>query len=129
MGKAEWFAEEELTHSIIGAFYRTYNVLGPGFMESVYLAALTRVLEQRGHRVATEVRVPVHFQGEIIAYQRIDMIVDDKVIVELKATQALHKDAPRQLLGYLKATRLEVGLLLHFSSEARFYRLANRNHQ
>jgi GxxExxY protein len=111
-------AHEELTHAIIGAFYYVYNRLGYGFLESVYAAALEHVLVRNGHHVAREVRVPVWFEGVIIAYHRVDMIVDHKVIVEIKATEFLHETAARQLLNYLRATKLEVGLLLHFGKKA-----------
>jgi GxxExxY protein len=125
--EAEWFIAEKITHSIIGAFYFVFNVLGFGFLERVYASALERMLLRRGHRVAREVRVPIHFEGEVIAYQQLDMIVDDTVVIELKATEMLHKDATRQLFNYLRATNLEVGLLLHFGREPKFYRIGCRN--
>ena len=119
--------EERLTHSVIGAFFDVYNTLGFGFLEHVYVMALERELLERGHRVAREVYVPVFYKGALLATQRIDMIVDDRLVVETKSTRALHKDATRQLYNYLRATKLEVGLLLHFGPEAKFYRLISRN--
>src|ERR1043166_4265305 len=121
--QAEWFAEEELTRAVIGAFYRVYNALGFGFLESVYRLALARVLTRMGHKVALEVKVPVYFEGELLTRQRVDMIIDDKVVIEIKSTERLHPQAPRQLFNYLRSTNLEVGLLLHFGREAKFYRL------
>lgn len=115
-------AEEALTRSIIGAFFEVFNHLGPGFVESVYVAALERELIARGHRVAREVSVRVFYKGEPIAWQRIDMLVDEKVIVEAKATPFLTLASRLQLRGYLRATRLEVGLLLHFGQRAEFFR-------
>jgi GxxExxY protein len=109
------FVAGDLTYAIIGAFHEVYNELGFGFLESVYRAALVRMLRSRGIGVATEVRVPVYFRNEIIAQQRLDIIVEDIVVVELKATEVLSKHAPRQLRNYLAATRLPVGLLLHFA--------------
>src|ERR1700694_3612317 len=109
--------EEALTHSIIGAFFGVYNTLGFGFLEHVYVMAVERELRARGHDVAREMCVRVIYKGEDLAAQRLDMIVDAKVIVEVKATAELHKYAPRQLYNYLKATNLEVGLLLHFGPE------------
>ena len=84
--------------------------------------ALERELRSRGHQVRREVGVCVMYKGEELAYQRLDMIVDDKVIVEVKSTYELHKAANRQVYNYLRATNLEVGLLFHFGPEAKFYR-------
>jgi GxxExxY protein len=115
--------EERLTHSVIGAFYDVYNTLGFGFLELVYMSALERELRDRGHTVGREVYVPVLYKGVELARQRIDMIVDRQVLVEAKSTQELHKSAKRQVFNYLRATRLRVGLLLHFGPEPCFYRL------
>ena len=117
--------EEELTKSIIGAFYTVYRVLGFGYLEGVYAAALERELSTRGHRVAREVLVPVYYFGELIAYQRLDVVVDDRVIVELKAAERLPPIAERQLLNYLHCTKLEVGLVLHFGQEPKFRRVVH----
>jgi GxxExxY protein len=111
-----------VTGSIIGAFYAVYNTLRFGFLESVYAAALTDELHRRGHRVAREVAVPVYFRGQKIATQRLDLLVDGRVVVEVKSGEVLHQSAHRQLLSYLKSTEIEVGLLLHFGPEPRFYR-------
>ena len=115
--------EEQLTHSVIGAFYDVYNALGYGFLEQVYTSALERELIARGHVVGREVYVPVLYKGDEISRQRIDMIIDERLVVEAKATQELHKSAKRQVYNYLRATRLQVGLLLHFGPEPCFYRL------
>jgi len=114
--------EEELTASIIGAFYEVYNTLGFGFMEHIYVMALERELRARGHHVERELSVRVMYKGELLSSQRLDMVVDGKVIVETKSTFDLHKAARRQLHNYLKATNLGVGLLLHFGPTASFYR-------
>lgn len=119
--------EEALTHSVIGAFFSVYNALGYGFLEHVYSKALERELCARGHRVSREVAVIVYFKGEPLARQRMDMIVDDVLIVESKATSELHRSAARQVYNYLKATNLGVGLLLHFGPEPAFYRLVFRH--
>jgi GxxExxY protein len=117
--------EEHLTKSVIGAFYEVYNTLGYRYLEQVYLAALERELRERGHAVGREVWVPVHYKGEVISRQRLDMIVDERLVVEAKSTQELHKSAPRQVYNYLRATRLQVGLLLHFGPDPAFYRLVH----
>lgn len=119
----EHLIEEQLTASVIGAFFEVYNTLGFRFFEQVYMAALERELRARGHLVGREVWVPVFYKGEMISRQRIDMIVDEKLVIEAKATHELHKTAPRQVYNYLRATKLQVGLLLHFGPEPAFYRL------
>ncbi|MDP9177097.1 MAG: GxxExxY protein, partial [Gemmatimonadota bacterium] len=83
--------EQELTKSIIGAFYEVYNTLGFGFLEHTYVMALERELRARGHHVAREASVRIMYKGEELSYQRLDMIVDGKVIVETKSTLELHK--------------------------------------
>jgi GxxExxY protein len=120
---ADRLIEEELTHSIIGAFYDVYNAFGFGFLEHVYLLALERELIARKHRVAREVSVVVTYKGDELCTQRLDMVVDDKVNVEIKSTQDLHPAANRQLYSYLRGTNLEVGLLFHFGRRPGFYRL------
>jgi GxxExxY protein len=119
--------EEALTHSVIGAFFEVYNTLGFGFLEHIYVTALERELISRGHRVAREVSIRVRYKGEDLGQQRIDMLVDDKLVVETKSTYELHKAAPRQVFNYLRATNLEVGLLLHFGPEPSFFRLISSN--
>ena len=116
-------AEEELTGEIIGAFFYVYNTLHHGFLESVYASALEHVLTRMGHQVAREVRVPVWFEGRIMGYHRLDLLIDRKVVVEIKATERLPDIAERQLRSYLKATRLDVGLLLHFGLKAGVHRV------
>ena len=78
--------EEQLTRSIIGAFYSVYRTLGFGFLESVYIMALERELLARNHHVGREVNVRVMYQGEQLCTQRVDMVVEGKVIVETKST-------------------------------------------
>jgi GxxExxY protein len=89
------------------------------------MAALERELRARGHAVGREVWVPVHFKGEVISRQRIDMVVDERLVIEAKSTQDLHRSALRQVYNYLRATRLQVGLLLHFGPDPAFYRLVH----
>lgn len=117
--------EGQLTKSVIGGFYQVYNSLGFGFLEQVYMSALEQELRARGHAVGREVWVPVHYQGQEVARQRIDMVVDERLIIEAKSTLELHKSARRQVYNYLRATRLQVGLLLHFGPEPVFYRLVH----
>jgi GxxExxY protein len=119
--------EEATTSAIIGAFYDVHNGLGFGYRERIYALAMERELRRKGHRVDREVAVMIHFRGEPLARQVIDMVVDRKVIVETKSTERLHPDSHRQLFGYLSASTLEVGLLLHFGREAKFHRVIFEN--
>jgi GxxExxY protein len=106
--------EERVTQSIIGTFYDVYNALGFGLLENLYTVALQRELRRRGHSAAREVWVPVWYKGELLGRQRLDLVVDDRVVVEVKSTMDLHPAAIRQCHSYLKASNLEVGLVLHF---------------
>lgn len=119
--------EAELTNSVIGSFYDVYGELGFGFREYIYSLALERDLVAKGHRVDREVSVMVYFRGEPLAGQTLDMIVDDKLVIETKSTELLRPNATSQLFGYLHATNLEVGLLLHFGREPKFYRVVYEN--
>jgi GxxExxY protein len=83
---------EALTRSVIGAFYEVYNQLGFGFLEHIYMKALERELRARGHKVAREVWVTVYYKGEELGRQRVDMVVDEKLVVEGKSTYELRKD-------------------------------------
>ena len=114
---------DRLTHSVIGAFFEVHNTLGFGFLEQIYVAALAIELRERGHVVDLEVSVQVSYKGLDIGWQRVDMIVDGILVGEVKSTADLHPTARRQLLNYLSATHLELGLLLHFGASAKFYRV------
>ena len=115
--------EERLTHSAIGAFFDVYNTLGYGFLEHLYVRAMEEELRARGHRVAREVAVRVQYKEINLGIQRLDLVVDDALIIEAKASSELHKAASRQLYNYLHATNLKVGLLLHFGPRPNFYRM------
>ena len=105
---------ERLTESIISSFYEVYNRLGYGFLESVYAKALQIELEHRGHQVRSEVIVDLYYRGFHIGRHRLDRIVDEKVVVEVKAAETVPKTAARQCLSYLRATSVQVGLVLNF---------------
>jgi GxxExxY protein len=112
----------EVTEKILGVFFEVYNELGGGFLESVYQQALKIALVQAGLRVDVEVPVPVYFRGEIVGNFRADLMVDDCVLVELKAVSAFDRAHDGQVLHYLRATRVEVGLLLNFGPKPQFRR-------
>lgn len=116
------YPEQQLTRSVIGAFYEVYNTLGYGYLEHVYVMALERELRARKHRVAREAGFMIRYKGDDLAMQRLDMIVDDRLIVEAKSTEVLHPSAKRQLTNYLKGTGLELGLLLHFGPVPKVHR-------
>lgn len=120
-GLPEW----ERTRVIIAAFYETYNSLGYGFLESVYRAALVTELRERGMRASPEMPVTVMYKTHIVGTFRVDVLVDDCVIVELKAGSVLGPTDKRQLVNYLRATTLDVGLLLHYGPDAKFYRMVS----
>ena len=115
----------ELTDTIIGGFYDVYSEFGFGLLEGVYAAAMRRELEMRGLFVDREFWVDVMYKGEPIARQRIDMLVNLSVVVEIKATEQLPPMAHRQLLSYLRATHLELGLILHFGPTPRVHRVVD----
>jgi len=114
--------EPAITKSIIEAFYEVYNYMGFGFREKLHCDALQHELEDRGHKVAREVDKTVYYKRYELGDQRIDMIVDQLVVVEVKSSPKLPPSATDQLYNYLRATDLEVGLLLHFGEKPAFYR-------
>ncbi|MGB6403267.1 MAG: GxxExxY protein, partial [Candidatus Sulfotelmatobacter sp.] len=100
-----------------------YNELGHGFLESTYAEALTVALQESGMTVARELPVPVWFRGRKVGQYYADLIVDGVVLLELKAARALESAHEAQLLHYLRATDVEVGLLLNFGLRPQFRRL------
>src|SRR4051812_37820447 len=98
---------EKLTGSILGAFFEAYKGLKYGYREHLYLLALERELRERSHQVVREFAVRVMYKGRLLGYQRLDMVVDELVVVEAKSTFMLEKSASRQLYNYLHATNLE----------------------
>jgi GxxExxY protein len=115
----------DFTHSVVGAFFAVYNYYGYGLVESVYAGALEYELVDRGHVVARELAVQVDYKGRHVAWQRLDMVVDNRLILEIKATEKLPLFATRQLVNYLRVSPFRLGLLLHFGPEARFQRFVD----
>lgn len=114
---------EQLTNKIISAFYYVYNGLGYGFVESVYKRALAHTLRKRGLYVECEVTVEVWFDGVRVGLFKADVIVERLIVLEIKTARSVSDADWKQLLNYLNATTLEVGLLLHFGPKAAFKRL------
>ena len=103
-----------LTNRILTAFYEVYNTLGYGFLEKVYENSMVLELTKMGIGVVSQVPIQVFYQGCVVGEYFADLVVEDSVIVELKAVKGLAAEHEAQLLNYLKATRYEVGLLLNF---------------
>ena len=117
----------ELTESIIGIFYDVYNELGYGFLESVYESALAFALDQAGFHVLRQSGLAVWFRSINVGEFKADLVVNDAVIVEIKAARALEPAHEAQLLNYLRCTEIEVGLLLNFGPRPTFRRMAFAN--
>jgi GxxExxY protein len=123
----------ELTDAIIAVFYEVYNELGSGFLESIYHQAMKIALMEKGMEVAIEVPVSVFFRQQKVGDFRADLVVNNLVLLELKALQSIEKIHEQQILHYLKATSLEVGLLLNFGPNPQIRRSvfdnAQKNHK
>jgi GxxExxY protein len=117
----------DLTQKIIGVFYEVYNELGHGFIESVYESAFEIALTSKGLTILRQIEVPVWFRGRKIGDFTADMLVDKCILLELKANRALNPAHEAQLLNYLRATEIEVGLLFSFGLKPEFKRLAYDN--
>jgi len=118
---------KETTDIIIKSFYDVYNELGDGFLESVYENALYIVLTSYGLHVEKQKEISVFFRGTRIGDFKADLIVNEKVIIELKAVRTLDPAHEAQLINYLKATNIEVGLLLNFGRKPEFKRFIYDN--
>ena len=121
------FKHADLTEQIIGVFYEVYNDLGCGFLEKVYQEAMALVLTNKGIDVQREVSLPVWFRGVQIGSYEADLVVAGVVLVELKACRALDTSHEAQVLNYLRATELEVGLLFNFGPKPQLRRFAFEN--
>ena len=117
----------ELSEKVIGIFYEVYNELGHGFLESVYEQAMAIALAEREIFFQRQMGIPVWFREHQIGDFRADLLVENKLIVELKAGRAIETAWEKQLLNYLRATQMEVGLLLNFGPAAQFRRLVFEN--
>ena len=108
------FQHGEITEKIIGAAFEVHSVLGYGFLEKVYENALLAELCKRGVKAETQQAIKVKYKDVIVGDYVADLIVEDKVIVELKSEESYNKMHEAQLLNYLKATGTKVGLLINF---------------
>ncbi len=119
----------DLTGSVIKAFYKVNNTLGFGFLEKVYENAMCIELRKMDLKVEQQKNIKVHYDGKEIGDYYTDLLVNDLVIVELKAAESLCHEHELQLINYLKATKKEVGLLLNFGKKAEFKRKIFTNDQ
>lgn len=118
---------KDITDKIIGSFYDVYNELGFGFLEKVYENSMFIQLRSKGLFVQKQQPVEVFFKDQKVGQYFADLVVDEKVIVELKAAEGLREEHEAQLINYLKATNIEVGLLLNFGVKPQFKRVVHFN--
>src|SRR6266446_8651960 len=121
------FKHQEITEKIIGVFYEVYNELGHGFLESVYEKSFEIALTSIALKVCRQIQIPVWFRGNQVGAFTADMLIEGSVLLELKAARALDVSHQAQLLNYLRATEIEVGLLFNFGLKPQFKRLAFDN--
>jgi GxxExxY protein len=116
-----------ITDSILKTYFAVYNHLGYGFLEKVYQNAMYLELKSLGYKVEAQKPIKVYFKNQLVGEYYSDLLIEDKVIVELKACELLMNAHSAQLMNYLKATEIEVGLLLNFGEEAEFKRMIYTN--
>ncbi len=111
-----------ITDRVLAAFFDVYNELGYGFVESVYHTCLAIALQKRGLRIDQQVPLEVFFYGDVVARFKADLIVENRVIVELKACRSILPEHEVQLMNYLRCTAIEVGLVLNFGPKPQIKR-------
>ena len=116
-----------ITDAVLKIYFDVYNQLGSGFLEKVYQNAMYFELKNKGFKVEAQKQIKVYFRKQLVGEYYADLIVEDKVIVELKATELLMNVHVARTLNYLKATEIEVGLLLNFGEEPEFKRMIYTN--
>ena len=119
---SESLLHKNITEEIISAYYFVYNELGYGFLEKVYENAMLLELKSRGFKVESQKIIKVYFKDTIVGEYFADIVVNDKIILELKSCESLASEHEVQLFNYLKATEIEVGLLFNFGKRTAFKR-------
>jgi len=114
--------DEELTGKIINCFFDVYNELGYGFLEKVYENALVLALQEKNINFSRQKNIDVYYHKQLVGEYIADLLIEDKVIVEIKAGKALTSEHEAQLLNYLKATGTKVGFLVNFGPQLKFKR-------
>ena len=121
--------DNELTYQIRGAIFEVYNNLGPGLLESVYEEAMVFELQQRGLKVERQKEVSINYKGNILnSPLRLDLLVEDRIVIELKSVEEMKPVFWKQTLTYLRLLNLHIGILVNFSSDSikdDIYRIAN----
>ncbi|MEO8457509.1 MAG: GxxExxY protein [Chloroflexota bacterium] len=112
------FPDKELTQKVIGAAYEVHNELGPGFLETIYQTALLRELSALGIKAVVQAPIPVYYKGSAIGQYYADLLVEGKLIVELKAVANIDTAHEAQVLHYLTATRLQLALIVNFGGSS-----------
>jgi GxxExxY protein len=118
---------KHITDKILRAFYNVYNTLGPGFLEKVYENALAIEMRGMGLRVAQQQPLKVYYHEQLVGDYKADLVVEALVILELKVADAMSDAFEAQLMNYLKATEIEVGMILNFGPEPKFKRMVWTN--
>lgn len=116
---------EDITKKILEACFEVSNELGTGYLESVYEKALLIALRQKGLKAENQIPLEVKFRGEIVGEFFVDILVENKILIELKVVNTLTKELYAQTINYLKATSIEVGLLINFGNAKLEYRRFN----
>jgi GxxExxY protein len=120
---------QSITNTILKVYYEVYNELGHGFLEKVYQNAMYFELKARGLKVESQKEIKVYFKQQLVGEYYSDLIVENKVIIELKATEVLMNAHVAQSINYLRATPIEIGMLLNFGAEPEFKRLIYTNNK
>ena len=118
---------KKITDAVLKAYYDVYNDLGYGFLEKVYQNAMYFELKSLGYKVEAQKQIKVYFRNQLVGEYYADILIEDKIIIELKACELLMNVHVAQLMNYLKATEIEVGLLLNFGEEPEFKRIIYTN--
>jgi GxxExxY protein len=113
---------QDLTYEIIGAAMEVHSDLGPGYKEEIYQKALEIELRNRKTQFEPQKSIEIRFKGEMVGWHLLDFLVDDKVVVEIKALSRLDTDHEAQIISYLKATESEIGLLINFGTKRLEYK-------
>jgi len=116
------YEKDKRTELIIQSIIRVHQILGPGFLESIYRKALMIELRKQGLNVETEKEAVVYYEAEEVGRHRLDIVVGDRIIIELKTVEELSKAHYAQVRSYLKATGLKIGLLVNFAKEKADFR-------
>ena len=120
---------KEISKPILEVFYDVYNQLGYGFLEKVYQNAMYFELKSQGYKVEAQKQIKVYFRNQLVGEFYADLLIEDAIIVELKACEHLVNSHIAQLMNYLKATQIEIGLVLNFGETQEFKRLVYTNNR